>query len=112
MRFDNYAWSVADADLQISESTIAQTPAPILGNFGNMADNPSTSVDAVVEKIIKVPGAPEKAQLIVEAGDDLYRELRIENTVIDDKGEEVSLKPGAEVEVTIEAQDKDTTQRS
>ena len=77
-----------------------------------MPENPSTSVAAVVAKIINVPGAPEKAQLIVESGDDLYRELRIENTLIDDKGQEVSLKPGAEVEVTIEAQGKDITQRS
>ena len=68
-----------------------------------MAENPSATVPAVVEKIIKVPGAPEKAQLTVESGDHLYREIRIENTLIDDKGREVSLKSGAEVQITIDA---------
>lgn len=74
-----------------------------------MAENPSATVPAVVEKIIKVPGAPERAQLTVESGDHLYREIRIENTLIDDKGREVSLKSGAEVQITIEAEAKDTT---
>ncbi len=44
-----------------------------------------------------------KAQINVEGADNLYRELRIENTLTDAKGERVRLKPGAEVEVTIEA---------
>ena len=33
----------------------------------------------------------------------LYRELRIENTLVTADGEKVKLKPGAEVDVTIEA---------
>jgi hypothetical protein len=77
-----------------------------------MAENPSATVPAVVEKIIKLPCAPEKAQLTVESGDHLYREIRIENTLIDDKGREVSLKSGAEVQITIEAECKDTTPKS
>jgi hypothetical protein len=70
-----------------------------------MSDKPSTTLPATVEKIIKplYPSEPEKAQLTVEGADHLYRELRIENTLTDENGEEVRLKPGAEVEVTIEA---------
>jgi hypothetical protein len=33
----------------------------------------------------------------------LYREIRIENALVDQNGEKVRLKPGAEVEVTVEA---------
>jgi hypothetical protein len=60
---------------------------------------------ATVEKIIKSPhpNEPEKAQISVEGADHLYREIRIENTLTDENGRKVSLKPGAEVEVTIEA---------
>ena len=54
------------------------------------------------------PGIPEKAQIAVEGADDLYRELRIENKLTDKNGDEVRLKKGAEVDVTIEA-DKDAT---
>lgn len=71
-----------------------------------MNEKPSTTLPAVVEKIIKSPSPsePEKAQISVEGADHLYRELRIENALIDENGEKVRLKQGAEVEVTIEAE--------
>jgi hypothetical protein len=70
-----------------------------------MPDNPSTTLPGTVNKIIKSPhpDVPEKAEISVEGADDLYREIRVENTLTDEKGNEVKLKPGAEVEVTIEA---------
>ncbi len=63
-----------------------------------------------VQKIIKppLPGVPEKAEIAVEGADDLYREIRIENKLEDDKGNEVKLKPGADVDVVVEA-DKQAT---
>jgi uncharacterized cupredoxin-like copper-binding protein len=71
-----------------------------------MSTNPRTTLPATVEKIIKpiTPDDTEKAQISIEAADHLYREIRIENSLIDENGNEVSLKPGAEVEVTVEAQ--------
>ncbi|MGC1106672.1 MAG: hypothetical protein WA876_09050 [Candidatus Acidiferrales bacterium] len=76
-----------------------------------MAEKPSTTKPGVVEKIIKpvFPEQPEKAQIAVESADHLYREIRIENTLIDEKGKEVRLKEGARVEVIVEADPKDTT---
>jgi hypothetical protein len=75
-----------------------------------MPDNPSTTLPGTVNKIIKSPhpDVPEKAEISVEGADDLYKEIRIENTLTDEKGNEVKLKPGAEVEVTIEADPKAT----
>jgi hypothetical protein len=76
-----------------------------------MSDKPSTTLPATVEKIIKspFPGVPEKAQIAVEGADHLYRELRIENTLTDENGDQVRLKKGAEVEVTIAAEPEATT---
>jgi hypothetical protein len=76
-----------------------------------MSEKHATTLPATVEKIIKSPSPnePEKAQIAVEGADHLYRELRIENTLVDENGNKVSLKPGAEVEVTIEAEPKATT---
>ena len=76
-----------------------------------MSEKPSTTLPATVEKIIKSPSpeVPDKAQITVEGADHLYRELRIENTLIDENGETVHLKEGAEVEVTIEAEAEATT---
>ncbi len=70
-----------------------------------MSEKPSATLPATVEKIIKSPSpnVPDKAQITVEGADHLYRELRIENTLINENGETVHLKEGAEVEVTIEA---------
>jgi hypothetical protein len=75
-----------------------------------MSEKHATTLPATVEKIIKSPSPnePEKAQIAVEGADHLYRELRIENTLVDENGNKVSLKPGAEVEVTIEAEPKAT----
>lgn len=70
-----------------------------------MSAKPSTTLPAIVEKIIKSPhpNEPEKAQISVEGADHLYRELRIENTLVDENGDKVRLKPGAEIDVTIQA---------
>ena len=60
---------------------------------------------AIVEKILRSPDPiePEKAQILVEGADHLYRELRIENSLEDENGHRVGLKPGAHVDVVIEA---------
>jgi hypothetical protein len=70
-----------------------------------MSEKPSTTLPGTVEKIIKPvsPDEPEKAQIAVEGADDLYREIRIDNTLTKSNGDQVRLKPGAEVEVTVEA---------
>jgi hypothetical protein len=71
-----------------------------------MSEKPSTTLTGTVEKIITPlsPKDPEKAQIVVEDADALYRELRVENTLTDENGNKVRLKEGAEVEVTIEAE--------
>jgi hypothetical protein len=66
------------------------------------------------EKII--PGVlsviPEKAEIAVEGADDLYKENRVENTLQDENGKPVCLKPGAEVEVTMEAEKQATVPKN
>lgn len=82
-------------------------------NSSPQVEKPSTTLPGTVEKIIKSshPGVPEKAQIAVEGAEDLYREIRIENVLQDEDGHKVALKPGAPVEVTIEAHPDDTTKK-
>ena len=82
------------------------------GSF-DQNEKPSTTLSGTVEKVIKSPDPdiPEKAQITVEGAEDLYREIRIENALTDENGQIVSLKPGAPVEVTIEADPEDTTKK-
>ena len=71
-----------------------------------MTNKATAARPATVEKILTspIPGEPEKAQILVEGADHLYRELRIENSLTNENGDQVSLKPGAHVEVVIEAE--------
>jgi hypothetical protein len=71
-----------------------------------MSEKPSVTLPGTVEKIIESPyrDVPEKAEIAVHGADELYREIRIENTLTDENGKQVKLKEGAEVEVTVEAE--------
>jgi len=66
-----------------------------------------------VEKIIKpgFSGEPEKAQIGIHEADELYREIRIDNVVADEKGEETQLKPGAEVDIVVEVDSSATMKK-
>jgi hypothetical protein len=66
----------------------------------------SATLAGKVEKVIHShpgSGEPEKAQIAVEGADHLYREIRVPNRLVDDNGQEVKLKEGADVDVKIEA---------
>ncbi len=71
---------------------------------------PKTTKPGFVEKIIEspVPHEPEKAEIAIEGADPLYREIRIENTLEDEKGDKVKLKKGVRVGVTVDADAEDT----
>ncbi len=79
-----------------------------------MPEKASVTMPGTVEKIIPPvhPSEPEKAQIAVEEADELYREIRIENALTDENGDEVRLKKGAEVEITVEADPEATTPAS
>ena len=76
----------------------------------SMPEKPSVTLPGKVEKIIPAlnPTEPEKAQIAIDGADTLYREIRIENSLAGEDGEEVGLKKDADVDVTVEA-DKDAT---
>lgn len=59
-----------------------------------------------VKKVIKpvIPSEKEKAQIDVHEGDHLYREIRIDNIVLDDNGQKAKLKEGEAVDLIVETQ--------
>jgi hypothetical protein len=61
-------------------------------------EHPSTNMPGTVDKIIpsRRPNHPEKAQITVDVADHGYRDLRIENTLTDENGDDVRLKKGAQ----------------
>jgi hypothetical protein len=78
-----------------------------------MTEKATATLPGRVERIIKpmFSSEPEKAQISVEGADHLYREIRIENKLTDENGGEVKLKPGATVDVTVQADPEDTAKK-
>jgi hypothetical protein len=77
----------------------------------SQSEKPSVTLPGTVEQIIpsSYPGMPEKAQIAIERAEDLYQQIRIDNTLTDKHGNKVGLKKGADVEVTVEAEPGATT---
>jgi hypothetical protein len=71
------------------------------------AEPPSTTMPGLVDKIIPSPrpSQPEKVQIAVHEADHEYRALRIANTLTDEHGDDVKLKKGAHVDVTVTAKE-------
>jgi hypothetical protein len=61
-----------------------------------ISEQPSVSMPGTVAKIIPSPGPsqPEKAQIAVGEADHGYQDLRFENTLTDEHGDDVSSKKG------------------
>ena len=80
--------------------------AELNSDTARIAEQPTTVIPGTVDKLIPSsrPSQPEKAQIAIE-GDHGYRELRIENSLTNEHGDEVKLKKGSHVEVTVTAED-------
>jgi hypothetical protein len=76
-----------------------------------MSAGSAVTLDGKVQKIVRSidPRIPDKAEIAVEAADELYREIRIANILTDENGRKVELKQGAHVDVTVEAEPSETT---
>jgi hypothetical protein len=68
-------------------------------------EQPSITMPGTVDKIIPspCPSQPEKAQIAFDGADHPHRNLRFENTLTDEHGDDVKLKKGDHVEVTVTA---------
>jgi|SRR5580765_974897 hypothetical protein len=77
-------------------------------------NKPWKTVSAVVQKTVKavVADEPEKVQIAIAEGDDLFREIRIENKFTNVDGGSVPLETGAELTVTLEAETTEMRGRS
>ena len=73
------------------------------------SERPSVTMRGTVAKIIASSGLgqPDKAQIAVDGADHGYRNLRIENTLTDEHGDDAKLKTGDHVEVAVTAGAKD-----
>ncbi len=75
-----------------------------------MSEKASVTLLGTVEKIIKLPLSNEEdsPQINVERSVHLFQKVRIENTLTNSEGEQVGLKLGAPVEITVAAEVEST----
>ena len=78
---------------------------PRVAASARISEPRGVSLPGIVDKIIPAVGGKqaEKAQIAIRGPANLYRELRIENTLQNDVGDAVSPKLGSRVKVIIEA---------
>src|SRR5579862_846577 len=74
-------------------------------DISRIPEQPSTTMPGIVNKIIpsRHTSQSDKAQIAVDGTGQRYRNLRIENTLTDEHGNDVKLKKGAHVDVTVTA---------
>ena len=72
-------------------------------NTARIPERASTKMSETFKRITPSPrpSQPEKAQIAVDGADQRHRDLRFENTLTDEHGDEVKLKKGAHVDVTV-----------
>jgi hypothetical protein len=97
--------SLASVNRETAKPRMARSARIVELNLdaSRISEHPSTTMPGTVEKIIPSPrpSLPEKAQIAVDGADQHYRDLRFENTLTDEHGDDVKLKKGAHVEVTV-----------
>ena len=72
---------------------------------------PDATMPGTADRIIQSPrpSQPEKAQIAVDETHPRHRNFQIENALTDEHGDNVKLKKGAHVEVTVRAEKIRTT---
>jgi hypothetical protein len=94
------------AELALPRMSKSARIAEIESDTARVSQQPRTVMPGTVDKIIqfRTSRLPETAEISIE-GEPKYRELRIENSLTDDHGDEVKLEKGGHVEVTVTAED-------
>jgi hypothetical protein len=94
----------ANVTKEMAKPRMARSAQIAEQNLGSarIPEPPSVTMPGTVDKIISArPSQPEKAQIVVHSADRKKQDLRIENVLTDENGEDVKLKKGAHVELTV-----------
>ena len=69
-----------------------------------MPEKPSATLPGTVRKVLQFPSKSEKVELAIEGPNHFREEIRIENSLTNSSGQDVQLKTGAKVKITIKAE--------
>jgi hypothetical protein len=94
------------AEMALPRMSKSARIAELESDAARISEKPKTVMPGTVDKIIqfRTPRSRETAQISIK-GEPRYRELRVENSLTDEHGDEVKLTKGDHVEVTVTAED-------
>jgi hypothetical protein len=95
--------------VQILVPTATLLPVVTGGDMGKKRKMMKGNVQKIIRTVI--PGKADKAEISIDEAEELYREIRIDNVLTDEQGGKAHLKPGAKVNVTVEADSSATTKK-
>ena len=74
-----------------------------------MHHDAASNLPGIVEKVVKpiIQGEAEEVQIAFQSGDDSNQKIRVANILVDARGEAVSLKTGAAVQIIIRPNSKE-----
>jgi hypothetical protein len=109
MRFQRIVTSCKIVRWSLLLSAAPENRIISIAEVHRMHHDAASSLPGTVEKIIKptIQGEAERVQIAIQSGDDLNQKIRIANILVDARGEAVSLKRGAAVQVVIRPKPKD-----
>jgi hypothetical protein len=98
----------ADLKKELAKPRMARSAkiAELKRDITRTPEQPSTTMPGTVSKIIRSlrPSQPERAQISIDGADLGYRQIRIENALTDEHGDDVRLKKDGQVEVTVSSE--------
>ena len=106
---DRFATLLRELDNLVERKAVRLGHAPLHRKWRRR--RPWRTDPATVKKVFKSthPSQPEKVEILIGTADELFREIRIENTLMSADGRTVALKDGAHLDVTFEAELEETT---
>jgi hypothetical protein len=106
---ENSPTTLAWVTTEMAEPRMARSAriAELKLDAARISEPPSITVPGTVKKILPSSrrSQSEKVQIAIDGADSRSQNLRIENTLTDENGDDVRLKKGACVEVTVTAKD-------
>jgi hypothetical protein len=95
------------AEMALPRMSKSARIAELESDTARVSQKPRTVIPGTVDKIIqfRTPRSRETAQISID-GEPRYRELRVENSLTDEHGDEVKLTKGDQVELTVTAEGK------
>jgi|ERR1700691_351587 hypothetical protein len=105
--WDNAIPASNRAEMALPRMSKSARIAELESDSARASQQPRTVMPGTVDKIIRfrTPRLRETAEISIK-GEPKYRELRVENSLTDEHGDEVKLEKGGHVEITVTAEGK------